>query len=361
MIWIVYILGGTAVLFILLAAVVWALTFHPKPQQPEAIICRGEAPLLQPGQLLKVLCYNVQYMAGKNYIFFYDVPGQEGPHSRPSREDITRTIGEVARVLREEDPDIILLQEVNDGARRTDYEDQLARLLPLLPDHYMCHTQAFYWKARYVPHKHINGAVGMKLVVLSKYRIDKAIRHQLPLMPKDPLTRQFILKRAILETHLPMSNGQTLTVLNTHFDTWARGSNTMHKQVAMVDGILSRLEAEGVPWLIGGDFNLLPPGDQFKQIPDYHQAEYEPETELALLYQKYPAIPALPDLSGPDAAKWLTHFPNDPRVSGPVITLDYIFYSRLLALQHAAVRHHDTLHISDHLPVVGHFRLPNKT
>jgi len=56
--------------------------------------------------------------------------------------------------------DVVLLQEIDDGAARTDYNDQLARLLPLLPPEYVCHTTAFYWKAAYVPHPRIHGGAG---------------------------------------------------------------------------------------------------------------------------------------------------------------------------------------------------------
>ena len=96
-------------------------------------------------------------------MFFYDLPGGKGPDKRPSKEDIAATLNEVARVIREENPDIILLQEVDDNARRTDYQDQLALLLELIPADYKFHASAFYWQSPFVPHPKIMGKVGMKL------------------------------------------------------------------------------------------------------------------------------------------------------------------------------------------------------
>ncbi|PZR34623.1 MAG: endonuclease, partial [Ectopseudomonas oleovorans] len=59
-------------------------------------------------------------------------------------------------------------------------------------------------------------------------------------------------------------------------------------------------------------------------------------------------------------AQWYTHYPNDPAASGPDRTLDYLFYSPRLTPLASRVRQHDTLSISDHLPVIGRFFLPSQ-
>ncbi|MEK1942142.1 MAG: endonuclease/exonuclease/phosphatase family protein, partial [Pseudomonas sp.] len=63
---------------------------------------------------------------------------------------------------------------------------------------------------------------------------------------------------------------------------------------------------------------------------------------------------------GPDQAAWYTHYPNDPQASGPDRTLDYLFHSPMLARVAANVRQVDTLRISDHLPLIARFLLPEK-
>jgi endonuclease/exonuclease/phosphatase family metal-dependent hydrolase len=352
-----WILSILLLLIILLVVLVRAVTHHPAQVQTEVITCPDQAPVLKSGQSLKALTYNVQYMAGKNYVFFYDVPNFDGPDERPSSEDITKTFSEVARIIQDENPDIILLQEVDDGSKRTDYEDQLARLLPLLPEEYVCHTSAFYMKARFVPHPRVMGALGIKLVVISKYKITQATRYQLPLMRTDPLTRQFNYGRGLFEVRLPVESGQDLVILNTHLDAFAQGDDTMQRQVDQVDAHLDSLTQAGNPWLIGGDFNLLPPG-QFDQVPDDQKFYYNPSTEGKVLYDKYQAVPSLADLNSADYQKWLTYFPNAPGHTGPTQTLDYFFVADNIQLTNSYVRQHDTLSISDHMPVVIQFQLP---
>jgi endonuclease/exonuclease/phosphatase family metal-dependent hydrolase len=347
-----------AALLVLLVALVWLATFHPSALQAAPVACAQSAPVLQPGQPLKILTWNVQFMAGKNYVFFSDLPAGYAPDERPSRADIETTLSEVARVIRAERPDLVLLQEVDDGAARTDYENQLARLTGLLPPEYACQTEAFYWKAAYVPHSRIHGAVGMKLAILSKYQIRSAQRHQLALMPGDPLSQQFNLKRAILEAHLPVAGSGDFVALDTHLDAFAQGNDTMARQVGQVDTLLASLTSAGMPWAIGGDFNLLPAERAYQGLAPSHQGFYNPHTEIAPLYAHYQAIPSYAEAAGLDAQRWYTYFANDPAIGKPDRTLDYLFFARNVRPGLHYVRQGDTLAISDHLPLVAELRLP---
>jgi endonuclease/exonuclease/phosphatase family metal-dependent hydrolase len=351
--WIVGALLTCAVLAAGFVALVWFTTFHPASTEQVAVTCPDTTPTLSSGQAVKILTWNIQFMAGKNHVFFFDVLEGNGPDERPSAQDMELTLEEVARVIRAEAPDIVLLQEVDDGAKRTDYQDQLAALLHRLGQEYPCYCSALYWKARYVPHPRIRGAVGMKLAVLSKYRIRQATRHQLALMPADAFRRQFMLKRAVLEARLPVRGGRDFVVLCTHLDAFAQGTDTMGRQVSEVKAILDGLAQEQLPCVIGGDFNLLPPGRAYASLPARQQVYFNERTEIAPLFDAFQAVPGLEELNSPDGTRWFTHFPNDPSVKAPDRTIDYLFMPKTLYLVEHHVRQHDTLRISDHFPVVA--------
>lgn len=348
-----------ALLLILSAlfALVYSLTWRPAARAAAPVSCTAQAPVLQPGQALKVMTWNVQYLAGKRYVFWYDLADGSGPHSRPSSADLALTLDQVVRVLRAEQPDIILLQELHDGAKASDYQDQLALLQQGLRDVYPCSAQAFYWKAGFVPHPRILGSVGMKLGTLSRYQIGHAERLQLPQMSANPLSNAFNLKRALLISYLPLRGGGQLAAINTHLDAFAQGDDTMRQQVAMTARLLDQLQAEGTPWLLGGDFNLLPPA-QYQRLAPTQRSWYAPHSELQQLAERYPMIPSLEQANGAQQAEWYTHFPNDPSVPGPDRTLDYLFHSPQLTLLDARVRQHDTLTIADHLPLLARLLLP---
>lgn len=344
----------SAALVFLLIIGVWSINFHPKALQEEPVINLKPSRTLVSGQKIKILSYNIQFMAGKKYFFFFE----GGTDSMPSFDDVTQTTMKIAKVIRDEDPDIILLQEVDDGAKRTQYQDQLAALLSLLPEDYSCHTSAFYWKSTYVPHPKIMGAVGMKLSVISKYKINKAIRYQLPLLPANIVYQQFNVKRAILESRFPVQNGRELFVLNTHLHAFAYGTDIIEKQISQIEEILNHLDQHGNPWILGGDFNLLPPG-QYQFLPQEAKSYLNPLTELIPLYKKYNAvIPDFRKINETEHKKWFTINPNLPSYNNPLASIDNIFFSKGLKLFDRYVRQHDTLSISDHLPVVAEIIIP---
>ena len=329
------------------------ISFNPSQTQTETVVYLKEnIPILQKGQQLKVLTYNVQFMAGKNYVFFYDLPDWDGPDKRPSTADINHTITEVARIIKAEDPDVILLQEVDDGATKTDYKDQLACLLKLLPACYCCHTSTFYWQAPFVPHPGIMGAVGQKLSIISKYKINQATRYQLPNVFTDPLVQVFRPKRAMLEATLAVSDGSEFIILTTHPEVASYGAEIKEAEICMIKHHLEKLNQANKPWLIGGDFNLLLP-TQLETLPENLAFEFRPQTELMPLLKHFQAIPDIAQTIKEEMPKWYTMFPNNPQIKAPDRTTDYIFFSNHLQLIKGYVRQHDTLAISDHLPLIA--------
>lgn len=349
-----------ALLTVLLAGLIYDMTWHPAERESLPVSCNTKdapPPTLVPGQALKIMTWNIQYLAGKRYVFWYDMADGSGPDERPTPEDIAYNLDEVARVIRDEQPDIVLLQEVDDGAKNTGYSNQLALLQERITDLYPCSSEAFYWKADFVPDPHIYGSVGSKLATLSRYRMDKAERVQLPSPDVNLIGRQFEPKHALLVSYLSLNDGGRLAVVNTQFGDFRSGGDTLQRQAAATTAQLDAFEKAGTLWIGGGDFNLLPEG-QYQRLPTEQREGYAPDSELHALWDKFPMIPSNEEANGEERRKWYTRFPNDLRVSGPDRTQDYLFYSPSLKRIDARVRQADTLLISDHLPVIGRFLLP---
>lgn len=350
-----YTLLGLLIVAGLLLTLTYSLTWRPDAKETLAVRCTAHAPPLVSGQALKVMTWNVQYLAGKRYVFWNDLA--QGNDEAPTPEDMAFSLDEVARVIRDEQPDVVLLQELDDGAKASDYQDQLKLLRERVADIYPCSTSAFDWKADFVPDPHIVGSVGRQLATLSRYKIESAERLQLPEQPGNLISRQFQPKNALLVSYLAQSDGGQVAVLNTHLDRAVQPDDTLQHQVVAVAKVLDQYEARGTPWLIGGDFNLLPLG-QFQRLPAEQRTPYSADSALHLLWDKYPMIPTNNEASGINRERWLTHYPNDPGLNGPDRTVDYLFYSSRIKRVEAEVRQDDTLRISDHLPVIARFLLP---
>ena len=345
------------VISVLVSGWIYLTTFHPDEIENEAIFSLAPAPQLRPGQQLKLLSWNVQFFAGRpNNNFFFD----GGSDPWPSQEMVTDTLTAVANIIRQEDPDIILLQELDDGAERTHYQDQLQQLLNLLPEHYAVHTSSFYWLADFVPHSELLGGVGMKLSIISKYRLEQAKRYALPAIGSiDIVTRQYNPKRAVQGVTLPIGGGGKLGILNTHLSAYAQGTDTMARQVATVDKVLRSLKAQGQSLLLAGDFNLIPTDAAYQDLSESNRKFYdEAGSEIELLMERYSSVPSLTETLGENRQDWFTHIANDNERPEPDKTIDYIFYTDDLALGEHYVRSVGTLMISDHLPVVATFTLP---
>ena len=350
-----YTLLGLLIVIALAGAMVYSLTWRPDAREVLPVSCSTQPPTVAPGQALKVMTWNVQYLAGKRYVFWNDLAA--GTDEAPTADDMAFSLDEVARVIRDEQPDIVLLQELDDGAKASDYQNQLKLLQERVADLYPCSAHAFDWKADFIPDPHIFGSVGRQLATLSRYEIEHAERLQLPVSEVNLISRQFKPKNALLVTYLPLSDGGQISVLNTRLHRATQPDETLQAQISAVAKVLDKFESHGTPWLIGGDFNLLPLG-QYQRLPSEQRTPYSADSALHVLWDKYPMIPTNNEASGIDRARWLTHYPNDTNVSGPDRTVDFLFYSPRIKRVEARVRQDDTLRISDHLPVIARFLLP---
>src|SRR5260370_35115976 len=91
------------------------LNYHPRLLEQEEANNAEAPPILSPDQPIKVITFNVQFLAGTGYHFFYDGGGD----TRVAQSDIESTVARVGAFIAEANRDFVLLQEVDCGARRT--------------------------------------------------------------------------------------------------------------------------------------------------------------------------------------------------------------------------------------------------
>jgi endonuclease/exonuclease/phosphatase family metal-dependent hydrolase len=329
------------------------LNYHPKSVEQRPVFNIGTPSQLSAGQTIKVVTYNVQFCAGTGYHFFYD----GGPDTIVAPRHVRATIEHITKFLSAEEPDFVLLQEVDQGARRTAYLDETRLLREALPVELRSCTAADYWRSKFVPHPKVMGSVGTQLVVFSRYRLGRAYRYQLPLRSGNPIEQDFYLKRAILKVEVPFAGSGCLVILNTHLEAFSRGTDIMERQVAKVQAELESLDRENLPWIIGGDFNLLPPGQSARLAPEARGKHTDPSA-ISPLFERYNGIPAIADAVGSNIRDYLTF--SQPAGAGraPARTLDYFFTAPNVRVDRYEVRQKGTHQLSDHFPLIAEFKLP---
>lgn len=310
-------------------------------RRPLRIVNAPGAPTYDGSSALRVLVWNVQYCAGIRQHYFYD----GGRAVSSTKAEVLATTAAIGDVIAEVNPDVVLLQEVDRGARRTGRIDEYAMLATRLGECGLGSScSASYWRVPYVPspnHEHL-GRTSMHLATFSRFKIEKATRHQLPLLAESRLRRIFNLRRAVLETHL--ANGPTM--LNTHLSAFSRGDGTLERQVTRIQEILPRA---GPNWLIAGDFNSLTPFERRETLAlEEERALYSDSTAVKPLYDAHVAAWAESDFQA-DAPPPFTYKAWTSEAVDR--TIDHAFASPGATFESARVVATKGGYLSDHQPL----------
>ena len=344
--------AGTAALALAgFGAAAWLRNGMWFPAETEAITVTSptEAPVLARGTRLRVLSWNIQYAGSREHHFFYD--GGEAVHV--PLDDVQTTLAEIARVIAESEADVVLLQEVDRGSDRTHRIDQHVWLVEQLG--YPAHASAPYHRVGYLPHPtHAPlGRVEMHLTVMSRYALGSAQRQSLPLLDEPAWRQAFNLRRQLMAVDLPLAGGGVLRTLNTHLSAFSKGDGTLDKQMATLDAAATAAEKQAMPWLLVGDLNALPPGDDPSRLGADAVEYAEAVTPAQRLFDRHTSvIPAERFAREPEAFRTYLPFGADT----PDRTLDYAFIGREVKLLGVEVVPVTTL--SDHMPLLFDIEIP---
>ncbi len=311
-----------------------------------------------PDELL-VMTYNVKF-AGGRIDFFFDCIGDR---VLMDEEEVEANLAGLAAKIRQVNPDIVLLQEVDVASKRVAYLDMMRYLVDHTDLNYGVY--ATQWRADYVPSDGL-GYVDSGNAILSRWPLENAERIPLPLIEEqDALTRYFWLRRNILKARVALPERDDVWVLNVHTAAFSQ-DGTKKKQIDRFKEEMDALASTGATVVGGGDLNTLPPGSE--QTSDFEDSFCEGEFEaddyreeedwLDALYAEYEeAIPLASYRE--DNSRYFTH-----TVDGTGFwtrRLDYLFTNSSFrdGLVHQSERFGgmETMPLSDHAPVTAKVRL----
>ncbi|MCA2980080.1 MAG: endonuclease/exonuclease/phosphatase family protein [Myxococcaceae bacterium] len=197
---------------------------------------------------LKVMAWNVKYGACR-VDFWFDFWGDR---VQLSATEVNDCLSKVAQLVKEYDPDVLLTSEIEAGSKRSAYVDMVQFLLDNTNLRYAAYAST--WDARYVPSEGL-GRINLGNAIHSRYPIVKAERiRQADRTDQDPLTATFYIKRAIARAELDLGD-RAVAVYAVHTEAYDQ-DGTKQKQIAQIHELV---KAEPLPFLLGGDFNELPP------------------------------------------------------------------------------------------------------
>ncbi len=313
---------------------------------------------------LNVMTWNIRFGAARISWF-----GDEcGNRVILKKDETTENLEALAKKIRENDPDILLLQEVDVESKRTAYLDQVQWLLDHTDFNYGAY--ASMWASQIILADGL-GRVNVGNAILSKWKIEDAERHQLPLRgDQDKLTQYFYLRRNVLKARIALPEKNNVYAVCVHATAFAT-DETKQKHLEEYKSILDAIVAEGNYFVSGGDLNAIPPTATKTDycIEDkcagesYHGAEDDPQhkegswfgpeiTWLSPLYMAYKPAISLSKYSNREAK----HFTHSP---GQVLTLDRkLDYLWTNTKWIDGKTHQELTPLSDHIPVSAKWVVP---
>ncbi len=335
---------------------VWWLNFFPGAVGRAKLVCSSHAPVVELGRRFRVLSWNIQFGGSRKYHFFYD----GGDAVSVSCGDVRDTTEAIRRRIASHRPDLLLLQEVDRDSARTCRIDELSALSKGKEPWWTCRASTWYHRSRFVPAPLWSpmGRVRMDLVVASRFHMARARRRALPQLRESFLRRAFNLKRAILEVELPVAGSdKPLVILNTHLSAFSKGDGTLGRQVDRILARLDELDRKGTWWILAGDFNMLPPGDDPKRLGPKEASLYADEhNPIEKLFAKYGSALDL-DAYRVDPSRFFTYLPHGATKTDRV--LDYVFVGKGVEVLSFEPDHVQPL-LSDHVPLVLDVRLTDE-
>lgn len=306
-------------------------------------------PKLPSGRPFKVMTYNMQMALGEYREFWKN----ETP-PMPDNSSVQSTLSAILEMIDREDADIVVLQEV---ARENDvshYVDQVIRIRQHFLHKY-CTATTSYWYAPYILHGQMNGPMNYNLMVLSKYRMTYQQEHILP--GNVPLLSGYIYpERKLFEVSIALRDGGEMLVASTHLDAHDKGGLVRKQQLAFVFNRLKELSRTNVPFVVGGDFNLLP-GRVFHLLPDNQKQDKPKEVNMGVFYRHhhFGVVPPESRLTATSYFQWTTAY--DRNMHSLDIMLDYLIHSRPSVVRLESSVKQQYYELSDHVPVVATYRL----
>ena len=203
------------------------------------------------GDGIKIMTWNTGYGAlGETADFFMD--GGKSVSSS-DKETVQENLEAISNQIKETDPDVVFLQEVDLDSKRSYYINELDTITESLTGYNSSFAENY--KTLYVPYPLPTiGKVDCGLATLSKYEVTDCKRISLPCPFSYPM-RLCNLKRCLMVSRVPIEGSdKELVLVNLHLEAYDDGEGKA-AQTAQLKELLEEEADKGNYVIAGGDFN----------------------------------------------------------------------------------------------------------
>ncbi|MCH3904351.1 MAG: endonuclease/exonuclease/phosphatase family protein [Lactobacillus sp.] len=316
---------------------------------------------LEPGVDYSAITFNVGFGAyNHDFDFFMDsgtmlngkkVHGHRG--TAISKHAVLTSTNGVINTLKDENPDFMLLQEIDTNSTRSFHVNQVELVSHAFPKYAHLYASDFHTAYLAVPITNPHGIARSGLLTLSKYHINKAERRQYP-VSNGPIEKFVDLDRCFEMMRLPVTNGKELILINSHMSAYDKNGDSRAKQIHLLAELMKNETAAGNYVIIGGDFNQVFGADMIgyfhhqEEIPGWVSVLNDPER----LPENSHVVMAKNRLEVPTCRA--AEMPYDPEINYMTICDGFIISNNVEA---EAINLDTDFAYADHNPVRLNFKL----
>lgn len=254
---------------------VYYLTEHEyKPEAVEDLAIYGESSKeLLPGDTVDILTYNIGYGANDSKHDFFMDGGTTV--TTESADNITKNMDGIINVIKDEDADVVFIQEIDIDSKRSYNIDETSLVSNAFPDDNIVFATNFL--CDYIPYPVTDnvGKINSGILTINKYIVESAERRSLTNGFTWPVSTCQI-KRCLLVERIPIKDSQKqLILINLHLDAYDNGEGKAAQYQELCE--LMQLEyAKGNYVIAGGDFNSVLPSVDKNKYPLVLTDNFEP-------------------------------------------------------------------------------------
>jgi endonuclease/exonuclease/phosphatase family metal-dependent hydrolase len=258
-----------------------ATDYQPEAEIELELIQKAKAETIADSAQLSFFLWNIGYAGlGKESNFFYEDGGMlrsAGKMVRSPKAVVEKNLDSILAMVDrwKAKSDFILLQEVDQKAKRSYKTNQYEALQAILPEYSAIF--ATNYKAARVPVPiaepwNAMGQVHSGLASFSKYKPQSATRYQFPGKYGWP-TRIFQLDRCMAVERFKVSNGKELLVINSHNSAYD-GGKLKKEEMAFLKTFVEKEYEQGNYVIVGADWNQCPPNFRADLFPGGSKSYY---------------------------------------------------------------------------------------
>ena len=200
---------------------------------------------------LKAVSYNIGFCAyTQDFSFFMD----GGKSSRAkSEESVNEVLSGIENLLKDENADIIMMEEVDIDATRSHHIDQKAYLANAFSTYDSLFAVNYDSSYLFYPFNEPIGKSLSGMLTMSKYNIESSVRHSLPI--ETTLMKLVDLDRCYSVSRMKTENNKELVLYTVHLSAYTSDGTIATEQLELLINDMKAEYNKGNYIICGGDFN----------------------------------------------------------------------------------------------------------